>query len=72
MADYVIGVVLLVDYFARWWASDDRVAYITRPVTVIDLAVIISLFAPAMFESFTFLRVVRTLRLARFFEIFCA
>jgi len=69
VTDYVLGAVLLVDYFARWWASDDRVAYITRPVTVLDLAVIISLFAPAMFESFTFLRVVRTLRLLRSYHV---
>ena len=69
VTDYVLGAILLSDFLARWWASDDRVAYFTRPVAVLDLAVILSLFAPAMIESFAFLRVVRTLRLLRSYRL---
>lgn len=67
--DYGIGTILLADYLARGWASDDRIAYLRRPFTILDLAVILSLFAPALVESFAFLRVMRTLRLLRSYHV---
>ena len=67
--DYILGVLLLVDYGARWWSSDDRLAFLMRPVAIVDLAVILSLFAPAMVESLAFLRVLRTVRLLRTYHV---
>lgn len=64
-ADYAIGLVLLADYAGRAWAAPDRADYLLRPLSVLDLVVIFSLFAPAVTENFAFLRVLRTLRLLR-------
>ena len=67
--DYVIGVVLLVDWITRLWVTRDRLAFLTRPISIVDLAVILSLFAPTVTENFIFLRVLRTLRLLRSYHV---
>ncbi|TJY65324.1 ion transporter [Sinimarinibacterium sp. CAU 1509] len=69
VADYVIGSVLLIEWLLRFWAVSDRVGFISRPMTVIDLAVILSLFAPSITENFVFLRVLRALRLLRSYHL---
>lgn len=69
IADYGIGVFLALDWLARGWVAKDRVGYITTPLVMLDLLVILSLFAPAVTESFIFLRVLRTLRLLRSYRL---
>ncbi|MFZ0487479.1 MAG: potassium channel family protein [Arenicellales bacterium] len=69
LTDYVLGSLLLVDYAARWWSSPDRVGFLLRPLALVDLAVILSLFAPALTENLGFLRVLRTLRLLRSYHV---
>ncbi len=69
ISDYALGAVLLGDLAARWWAVDNRRRFLLRPVVLIDLAVLVSLFAPALTESLAFLRVVRTLRLLRSYHV---
>jgi len=69
VVDMVLGVILLVDFLGRVVANTDRWAYLIRPMTIVDLVVIASLFAPAMIGSFAFLRVVRALRLMRSYVI---
>ncbi len=69
IADYVIGSFLLTEWLFRFWAARDRVGFASRPMTIIDLAVILSLFAPSITENFVFLRVLRALRLLRSYHV---
>lgn len=69
IADFVLGVILLLEFLARLWVADDRVNFLTRPVTLVDLAVLVSLFAPTLTGSYAFLRVIRTLRLLRSYHV---
>lgn len=65
VTDVVIGSVLLMEFGGRLLADSERVRFLTRPLTVLDFAIILSLFVPAAFGSFAFLRVVRAMRLMR-------
>jgi voltage-gated potassium channel len=69
VADMSIGVVLAFDFLGRLAADRNRVALLIKPMTIIDLVVIASLFTPALVGSFAFLRVVRSLRLMRSYTI---
>ena len=65
IADYVIAVWLSLDLLARWLADDDRLAFLTRPLVLLDLLIVVSLSLPAFVGSFAFIRVIRALRLSR-------
>jgi len=67
--DYVLGGFYLLDYLARWVAARDRLSYTLRPLAIVDLAVVLTLLAPAVTESFAFLRVLRALRLLRSYHV---
>ena len=69
IVDYVIAVWLLLDFASRLLADDDRFGFLTKPMVVIDLLIIISLFLPAVLGNFAFLRVLRAMRLARSYVI---
>lgn len=68
-ADYVIGVYLLVEWSARLVAARERVTFLSQPLSVLDLFVALSLFAPAVTEELIFLRVLRALRLLRSYHV---
>lgn len=68
-ADYCIGIFLSLDWLARAWVAKDRLGYMTTPLVLVDLLVILSLFAPMVTESFIFLRVLRTLKLLRSYHL---
>lgn len=63
--DIVIGLVLVVDFLGRMLAHADRVTFVVRPMSLVDIVVIASLFVPAMVGNFAFLRIIRSLRLLR-------
>ena len=65
IADMAIGVVLVIDFVARMIAHADRISFLVRPLNLVDLVVVASLFVPAMVGNFAFLRVIRALRLLR-------
>ena len=67
--DVFFGCLLIVDFVARMLAHSDRMAFVIRPISLIDMVVIVSLFLPAMMGSFAFLRVVRSLRLLRSYVV---
>lgn len=69
LADYGIGAYLALDWLARGWVAQDRVGYVSTPLVLLDLLVILSLFTPALTESFIFLRVLRTLRLLHTYHL---
>ena len=68
-ADMCIGIVLVVDFVGRLIADRHRGSFLVKPMTIVDLVVIASLFIPALVGSFAFLRVVRSLRLMRSYAI---
>ena len=67
--DFIIGVLLIMDFLGRMIAHSDRVEYLIRPMSVLDLVVIVSLFIPATSSSVAFLRVIRALRLLRSYVV---
>ena len=67
--DYVIAVWLLIEFILRMLADEDRLGFLTKPLAIVDLAIIISLLLPAVFGNFAFLRVLRAMRLARSYLI---
>lgn len=67
--DYLIGAWLLAEWLVRLWVTRDRLAYLSRPLTVVDLAIILSLFMPALTENLVFLRIFRALRLLRSYHL---
>jgi voltage-gated potassium channel len=67
--DVVIGALLVADFFGRMLAHSDRVSFLFRPLTLVDLLVIVSLFIPAMIGNFAFLRIIRALRLLRSYVV---
>ena len=69
VVDFVIGAVLTLDLIARTSMKQDKLGFLLRPWTILDGIVIVSLFLPALTESFLFLRVLRTLRLLRSYYV---
>ena len=67
--DYVIGVALIIELLARLLAHNDRLAFLIRPLSLVDMLVIFSLMAPAVIGNFAFLRVMRALRLIHSYRV---
>lgn len=63
--DFAIGCVLAVELMGRLIADSDRLGLLSKPLAVLDVVIIVSLFMPSVIGSFAFLRVVRSLRLLR-------
>ncbi|MBS0489145.1 MAG: ion transporter [Proteobacteria bacterium] len=57
--DYAMALVLATDLVARALASDNLAAWIRRPVTWIDLFVLVTLLFPLWLFNLAFLRVLR-------------
>lgn len=67
--DAVFGVMILADFAARVAISRERLKFLVHPVTLADVASIISFLAPLAGEGLGFLRVVRTLRLLHTYQM---
>ena len=64
-----IGIVYLLEFLARLFISRQRLHMIFSPVGLADLIVIASLLAPTLAENYSFLRVIRALRLLRSYHM---
>jgi voltage-gated potassium channel len=64
-----IGIIYLLEFSARLFISRTRLRDIFHPVGLADLIVITSLLVPSLAENFSFLRVIRTLRLLRSYHM---
>ena len=64
-----IGIIYLLEFTARLFISRQRLHHIFNPVGLADLIVIASLLAPSLAENFSFLRVIRALRLLRSYHM---
>lgn len=65
----IIGVIYLLEYLARLSISRRRLHDILHPTGLADLIVIASLLAPTLAQNYSFLRVVRALRLLRSYHM---
>ncbi len=64
-----IGIIYLLEFLARLYVSSSRIRDIFHPVGLADIIVIASLLAPSLAENFSFLRVIRALRLLRSYHM---
>lgn len=69
ITDQLIGVILIVELSGRIIADSDRVGLLSRPLALLDIAIIISLFLPDVLGSFAFLRVIRAMRIFRSYYV---
>jgi voltage-gated potassium channel len=67
--DVLFGLIILADFSARLFISRHRLRDLMRPVTWADAAAIISFLAPLVGEPAGFLRILRTLRLLRSYQL---
>jgi voltage-gated potassium channel len=65
----LIGVIYLLEFSARLFISPRRLRAVLHPVGLADLIVIVSLLAPSLAENYSFLRVIRALRLLRSYHM---
>jgi voltage-gated potassium channel len=69
VVEEAIGIIYLLEFSARLFISERRLHTIFNPVGLADLIVIASLLAPSLAENFSFLRVIRALRLLRSYHM---
>jgi voltage-gated potassium channel len=69
VADQIIGAILIVEMAGRFIADDDRWGFVSQPLVLLDLAIIVSLFVPEVTGNFAFLRVIRAMRLFRSYHV---
>jgi voltage-gated potassium channel len=67
--DAVFGLAILADFSARMAISRQRLRDFSHPATWADVAAIISFLVPVFEEGAAFLRVLRTVRLLRTYQI---
>jgi len=64
-----IGIVYLAEYLLRLFISRQRIRDFLHPIGLADLIVIASLLAPSLAQNYSFLRVIRALRLLRAYHM---
>lgn len=67
--DITFGIAILTDFSARMAISRHRQRELLHPVTWADIAAIVSFLAPLIGEAVGFLRILRTLRLLRSYQL---
>ncbi|HET9961641.1 MAG TPA: potassium channel family protein [Nitrospiraceae bacterium] len=67
--DAVFGVVILTDFVARMLISRSPLLELTHLAGMADILVVMSLLAPVIGENLAFLRVARTFRLLRSYQM---
>jgi voltage-gated potassium channel len=67
--DVLFGIIILADFGARMLISRHRLRDLAHPATWADIASIVSFLAPLVGEGAGFLRILRTLRLLRSYQL---
>jgi voltage-gated potassium channel len=67
--DVIIGLVVLADFSARLIISRTPWRDLAHPTTLADIAAIVSFLAPVVGEGIGFLRILRTVRLLRTYQL---
>ena len=65
--DIIIAIYITVDFAARMYIASDKLRFFRRLHNIADVAVVITLLAPVLFENLNFLRILRVLRILRAF-----
>lgn len=65
----IIGILYLLEWLARIFISKQRLRDIFHPTGLADLIVIASLLTPSLAQNYSFLRVLRALRLLRSYHM---
>src|SRR5918997_5057210 len=69
IVDLTLGVLLALEFLGRMLAHRHPMHYLDNAAALLDLAVIASLFASALGANLGFLRVLRTARLLRSYNV---
>jgi voltage-gated potassium channel len=69
LIDILFGVLILADFAARLFISHNRMRELTKVSTWTDVVAIVSFLAPLAGEAGGFLRILRTLRLLRDYQV---
>lgn len=67
--DAVFGVLILTDFFIRFWIEKEKRLMAFRLATWADVAAVLSFLAPITGEGVGFLRIIRTLRLLHTYQL---
>ena len=67
--DAVFGVLILTDFFIRFWVEKEKRLMAFRLATWADVAAVLSFLAPITGEGVGFLRILRTLRLLHTYQL---
>ncbi|AUJ62815.1 ion transporter [Aestuarium zhoushanense] len=67
--DAVFGVLILTDFFIRFWIEKEKRLMAFRLATWADVAAVLSFLAPVTGEGVGFLRILRTLRLLHTYQL---
>jgi voltage-gated potassium channel len=67
--DAVFGVLILTDFFIRFWIEKQKRLMAFRLATWADVAAVLSFLAPITGEGVGFLRILRTLRLLHTYQL---
>jgi len=67
--DVLFGLIMLADFSARLFISRHRLRDLAHPIAWTDIAAIVSFLAPLIGEAAGFLRILRTLRLLRSYQL---
>lgn len=67
--DGVFGVLILTDFFIRFWIEKEKRLMAFRLATWADVAAVLSFLAPITGEGVGFLRILRTLRLLHTYQL---
>jgi len=60
-----IGIVVLLDFLARYFLAQRKWRYLLQITTLADIVVLFSLFIPTFIDNYAFLRILRALRILR-------
>lgn len=67
---FVLGIIILLDFLARYWIAEDRAVMLKKIYTIADLVVIASLLiSPFIHANLAFLRILRGLRLIHSYHL---
>ena len=68
VVDVFIATVIGLDFLARFYIERHKVRFFLRPTNLADLIVFLTMVLPVLAANFSFLRVLRVVRLVRAFE----
>lgn len=63
--EIAIGIIVLLDFSARYFIARKKWRYLTQVTTIADIIVLFSLIVPAFVDNYAFLRILRALRILR-------